>query len=99
MLAEGLGNVSSEKVAPGILKNKTKRDNIKLEDKFSLEIIFLLLFVLLIINVTEDSLKKLPLKALMEISNILNPSKRKTSKRKSYLYKYATKLREENIRT
>ena len=37
MLAEGLGNVSSEQVASGILKNNMKRDNIKPGDKFPLK--------------------------------------------------------------
>ena len=37
MLAEGLGNVSNEQVASGILKNKMKRDNIKPGDEFPLK--------------------------------------------------------------
>ena len=80
MLAEGLGNVSSEQVASGILKNKMKRDNIKPGDKFPLKTFG---NSLLVVGTPDNkccraSLKKLSLEAIMEISNTLNLSKRKT---------------------
>ena len=80
MLAEGLGNVSSEQVAFGILKNKMKRDTIKPGDKFPLKTFG---NNLLVIVGTPDNKccrasLKLSLEAIMEISNTLNLSKRKT---------------------
>ena len=80
MLAEGLGNVSSEQVASGILKNKMKRDNIKPGDKFPLKTFG---NNLLVVVGTPDNkfcrafLKKLSLETIMEISNTLKLSKRK----------------------
>ena len=81
MLTEGLGNVSSEQVASGIFKRKMKRDNIKPGDKFSLKTLG---NNRLVVVATPDnkccraSLKKLSLEAIMEVSNTLNLSKRKT---------------------
>ncbi|XP_065643158.1 uncharacterized protein LOC136074809 [Hydra vulgaris] len=82
MLAEGLGNVSSEQVASGILKIKMKRDYIKSGDKFPLKTFG---NNLLVVVGTPDnkcsraSVKKLFLETIMEISNSLNLSKRKTN--------------------
>ena len=81
MLAEGLGNVSSEQVASGILKIKMKRDNIKSGDKFPLKTFG---NNLLVVGTPDNkcsraSVKKLSLETIMEISNTLNLSKRKTN--------------------
>ena len=63
MLAEGLGNVSNEKVASGILQNKTKRDNIKPEDKFPLETIFLVVVCTPDNKCNREFLKKITFKS------------------------------------
>ena len=69
MLAEGLGNVSSEQVASGILKNKMKRDNIKPGDKSPLKTFGKNL--LLVVGTPDNkccraSFKKLSLEAIIK---------------------------------